>query len=106
LWAALLAIEILLKARSFQVYEKQRRGMHKVLKGGQRIHTRLYHRTVEELTGAQHVSVVNWFSSSVPLRQAERQHAGDHVLLSSSINVPLLIDRDCCVRSFVVHVLQ
>jgi hypothetical protein len=80
--------------------------MHKVLKGGQRIHTRLFHRTVEELTGAQHVSVVNWFSSSVNSRQAERQHAGDHVLRSSSINVPLLIDRDCCVRSFVVHVLQ
>jgi hypothetical protein len=106
LWAALLAIEILLKARSFQVYEKQRRGMHKVLKGGQRIHAPLYYRTVEELTGAQHVSVVNWFSNSIPLRQAERQHAGDHVLRSSSINVPLLIDGDCCVRSFVVHVLQ
>jgi hypothetical protein len=92
LWAELLAIGVLLKANSFRVYEKQKRGLHKVLKGGQRIHSRLYHRNVEELTGTQHVSVVNWFSSSVPSRQAERQHAGDHVLRSSSINVPLLID--------------
>jgi hypothetical protein len=80
--------------------------MHKVLKGGQRIHTRLCHKTVGELTGTQHVSVVNWFSSSDNSRQTERQHAGDHVLRSSSINMPLVIDRDCCVRGFVVHVLQ